>query len=72
MKTLREIQDYVANDYGYISYEHIMEHITQGIVSPNFTDDYLQDCFIEVQKQQQILIEQNVAQSIINDKNIIR
>lgn len=82
MKTLREIQDEVAKYYGYENYDHILWHITRDIVSIHFANDYLYDCFIEVQRQAQHKINKRIeddylndnfdSQSIINDKNIIR
>ena len=46
MKTLREIQDEVAKDYGFNSYDLILESYERGVVSIYFLNDYLEDCFI--------------------------
>ena len=82
MKTLREIQDEVAKDYGFNSYDLILESYERGVVSRYFFNDYLDDCFIETQRQAQLKIEKRVtedcsnwnfdSQSIINDNNLIR
>lgn len=82
MKTLREIQDEVAKDYGFNGYDLILESYEKGVVSLNFVNDYLYDCFIEIQRQAQLKIEKRVtedcsnwnsdSQSIINEQNIIR
>lgn len=82
MKTLREIQDEVAKDYGHENYDHILQHFARGIVSMYFFNDYLYDCFIEIQRQAQHKINKRVEDdylndnfdttSIINDNNLIR
>lgn len=82
MKTLREIQDDVAKDYGFNGYDLILESYERGVVSLNFVNDYLYDCFIEVQRQAQHKINKRVEDdylndnfdttSIINDNNLIR
>ena len=82
MKTLREIQDEVAKDYGFNSYDLILESYERGVVSRYFLNDYLEDCFIEVQRQAQHKINKRVEDdylngnfdttSIINDNNLIR
>lgn len=82
MKKLREIQDYVAKDYGFNGYDLILESYENGVVSWNFVNDYLYDCFIEIQRQQQHIINKRVeddylndnfdSTSIINENNIIR
>lgn len=82
MKTLREIQDYVAKDYGFNSYDSILESYEKGFASWNFINDYLYDCFIEVQRQAQLKIEERVKddlsngdfgyESIVNELNVIR
>ena len=56
MKTLREIQDEVAKDYGYENYALLLDSYRKDII-----DNYLYDCFIAVQRQQGI-----------NDNNLIR
>ena len=56
MKTLREILNYVAKDYGYENYALLLDSFNEDII-----DNYLYDCFIAVQRQQGI-----------NDNNLIR
>ena len=82
MKTLREIQDEVAKDYGFTGYDLILESYERGVVSRHFFKDYLDDLFIEIQRQAQFNINKRVeddylndnfdSQSIINDNNLIR
>ena len=82
MKTLREIKDEVAKDYGFTGYDLILESYERGVVSLNFVNDYLYDCFIEIQRQAQQKINKRIeddylndnfdSQSIINDNNLIR
>ena len=82
MKTLREIQDEVAIEYGFGSYDFILQSYKNDVVSWNFINDYLYDCFIEVQRQAQLKIEKRVEddfsnsefgyESIVNELNIIR
>ena len=82
MKTLREIQNEVAKDYGFNSYDLILESYERGVVSRYFFNDYLDDCFIETQRQAQHKINKRVEDdylndnfdttSIINDNNLIR
>ena len=61
MKTLREIKNEVALNYGFNGYDSILESYEKGVVSWDFINDYLYDCFIEIQLQQGI-----------NDNNLIR
>lgn len=61
MKTLREIKNEVANNYQYDNREQILTDYRKGNVSWDFINDYLYDCFIEIQLQQGI-----------NDNNLIR
>ena len=82
MKTLREIQDEVAKDYGFNGYDLILESYERGVVSRYFFEDYLSDLIIEVQRQAQHKINKRVEDdylndnfdttSIINDNNLIR
>lgn len=82
MKTLREIQDEMAKDYGFNGYNLILESYERGVVSRYFFKDYLDDLFIEIQRQAQLKIEKRVtedcsnwnfdSQSVINDNNLIR
>ena len=77
MKTLREIQDEVAKDYGHENYALLLDSYSKDII-----DKYLYDCFIEVQRQAQHKINKRVEDdylndnfdttSIINDNNLIR
>ena len=82
MKTLREIQNEVAEDYGFGSYDLILESYKKRVISCDFINDYLYDCFIEIQRQAQHKINKRVEDdylndnfdttSIINDNNLIR
>lgn len=82
MKTLREIQDEVAKDYGFVSYDLILESYERGVISRYFFEDYLNDLIIEIKRQAQHEINKRVeddymnnnfdSQSIINDNNLIR
>ena len=82
MKTLREIQDDVSKKFGYHWSINLQKDYKDGVVSENFYNDYLQDCFIEIQRQQQHIINKRVedyylndnfdTSSIINENNIIR
>ena len=82
MKTLREIQDEVAKDYGFTGYDLILESYERGVVSRYFFNDYLDDLIIEIQRQAQYKINKRIEDdylndnfdttSIINDNNLIR
>ena len=77
MKTLREILNYVAKDYGYENYALLLDSYRKDII-----DNYLYDCFIAVQRQAQHKINKRVEDdylndnfdttSVINDNNLIR
>lgn len=77
MKTLREIQDEVAKDYGFHDMEELLNYKDNS-----FTKAFIYDCLRKVQVYQQLKIEKRVtedcsnwnfdSQSIINDNNLIK
>lgn len=80
MKTLREIQDDVAKEWGFANYGHLFANLT----CRNFplAQGFFDNLIIEVQRQAQHKINKRVeddylnnnfdSKSIINDNNLIR
>ena len=77
MKTLREIQDEVAKDYGFKNADDLISYNDKS-----FTKNFIYDCLIHVQMKAQHKINKRVEDdylndnfdttSIINDNNLIR
>lgn len=82
MKTLREIQNEVAKEYGYESRSLLFVAFRVEKVTYTTLGKYLNDVCLQVQKQAQHKINKRVeddylnnnfdSQSIINDNNLIR
>ena len=82
MKTLREIQNYVAIEYGCSNYLEFLDEYRQGSITMKQLDEFINICSLETQRQAQHKINKRVEDdylndnfdttSIINDNNLIR